>query len=90
MVTKDYTQKNTNRDVSVDDHLETNDFCNECLYSWCSKRDKVSYCTMKSKGLFECRSCMIKLMSAYEKEILISAEIKIAKKEKISSIIYSF
>ncbi len=83
MVAKDIVRKKINSDSSDDEYVETNDFCNDCLYSWCSKRDMVSYCTMKSKGLFECRSCMIKLMSAYEKELLISDETKTTENKKI-------
>lgn len=84
MVVNNITRKNTNSGVSGDDHVETSGFCNDCLYSWCSKRNKVSYCSMKSKGLFECRSCMIKLMSAYEKELQINDETKIVDNKKIS------
>ena len=84
MVVNNITRKNTNPEISVDDNVETNDYCYDCLYSWCSKRDQVSYCSMKSKGLFECRSCMIKLMNAYEKELLINSETKLTKNEKIT------
>ena len=48
------------------DQQQENAFCNDCLYNWCSKRGKVTYCTMKSKGLFECKSCMIKLLKTTE------------------------
>ncbi len=84
MVVNNIARKNSNSKISVDDNAETNDYCNDCLYSWCSKRDQVSYCTMKSKGLFECRSCMIKLMSAYEKELLINDETKMTKSENLT------
>lgn len=84
MVVKNITRKSTNPEISTDDYQETNDFCNDCLYSWCSKRGKVSYCSMKSKGLFECRSCMIKLMNTYERELLITDETKNTKNEKIT------
>ena len=84
MVVNNITRKNNSSEITVDDNIETNDYCNDCLYSWCSKRDKVTYCTMKSKGLFECRSCMIKLMSAYEKELLLNTETKMTKKENIT------
>ena len=40
---------------------ETNTYCDECIYHWCVLRAKVNMCTMKTKGLFECRSCYVKL-----------------------------
>jgi hypothetical protein len=39
---------------------ETN-FCEDCIYSWCATRNKVSFCSLKVKGFFECKSCMLKL-----------------------------
>ena len=43
-------------------------YCTDCLYDWCSKRNKVIFCTMKSKGLFECRSCILIMLGTYERE----------------------
>jgi hypothetical protein len=42
--------------------LDTIDYCSDCIYHWCSKRSKVLFCTLKSKGFFECKSCMLKLV----------------------------
>ena len=58
----------SNKKSSNNDQLVT-DYCDDCLYNWCTKRNKVTYCSMKTKGLFECRLCILKLMSSYEKEI---------------------
>ena len=46
--------------------IQMDDYCSDCLYQWCSKRSQVTYCTMKSKGLFECKSCLLKLSERYE------------------------
>ena len=42
--------------------IEMENYCSDCLYHWCEQRAKVSFCTMKTKGLFECRSCLLKLL----------------------------
>ncbi|NHJ46679.1 MAG: hypothetical protein FK733_02715 [Asgard group archaeon] len=42
--------------------IESVNYCSDCIYDWCSKRSKVQFCTMKSKGFFECKSCMLKLI----------------------------
>ena len=54
--------------VSLKTLQELDTYCTDCLYDWCSKRNKVIFCTMKSKGLFECRSCMLKMLGTYERE----------------------
>ncbi len=38
------------------------DFCSDCLYDWCTNRSAITFCTMKVKGLFECKSCILKLL----------------------------
>jgi hypothetical protein len=40
-------------------------YCSDCIYHWCTKKSKVVFCTLKTKGLFECKSCMIKLIERY-------------------------
>ncbi|NHJ32978.1 MAG: hypothetical protein FK732_08950 [Asgard group archaeon] len=52
--------------LKFEEGLDT--YCTDCLYDWCSKRNKVIFCTMKSKGLFECRSCILKMLGTYERE----------------------
>jgi hypothetical protein len=42
--------------------IQSIDYCSDCIYDWCSKRSKVQFCTMKTKGFFECKSCMQKLI----------------------------
>ncbi len=54
--------------VSLKTVEEFDTYCTDCLYDWCSKRNKVIFCTMKSKGLFECRSCILKMLGTYERE----------------------
>jgi hypothetical protein len=54
------TKKVTNSSNQVEINIEN--YCSDCLYHWCKQRAKVSFCTMKSKGLFECRSCLLKLL----------------------------
>jgi len=49
---------------------EMDNYCTDCLYDWCSKRNKVVFCTMKTKGLFECRSCILKMLGIYEREFV--------------------
>ncbi len=49
---------------------EINNYCTDCLYEWCSKRNSVILCTMKTKGLFECRSCILKMLGTYEREFV--------------------
>ena len=44
------------------DAIEIENYCSDCLYHWCKQRTKVTFCTLKSKGLFECRSCLLKLL----------------------------
>ncbi len=67
---------------------KTNDqkknYCNDCLYHWCKNRTKVTFCTMKSKGLFECKSCMLIIIGSCEKEFLYTDEKIIEKAEIIS------
>ncbi|MBN1327964.1 MAG: hypothetical protein JXA54_00700 [Candidatus Heimdallarchaeota archaeon] len=41
--------------------LDSLDYCNDCLYDWCTKRSLVVFCTMKTKGLFECKTCLMML-----------------------------
>ena len=47
--------------VEERDQIEKETYCNDCLYTWCKQRAKVTYCTMKTKGLFECESCLAKM-----------------------------
>lgn len=54
--------------VTLKDEEGLDTYCTDCLYDWCSKRNKVIFCTMKSKGLFECRSCILKMLGSYERE----------------------
>lgn len=54
--------------VSLKIVTELDTYCTDCLYDWCSKRNKVIFCTMKSKGLFECRSCILIMLGTYERE----------------------
>lgn len=54
-------------------------YCDDCLYYWCEKRSIVTFCTMKSKGLFECKSCMAKIIGSFEKELLCTDE-RLSKK----------
>lgn len=54
--------------VSLKTVEELDTYCTDCLYDWCSKRNKVIFCTMKSKGLFECRSCILIMLGTYERE----------------------
>ena len=56
----------TNVTLKTEEGLDN--YCTDCLYDWCSKRNKVIFCTMKSKGLFECRSCILKILGTYERE----------------------
>ncbi|MBD3192407.1 MAG: hypothetical protein GF308_17340 [Candidatus Heimdallarchaeota archaeon] len=56
---------------------KTTNYCEGCRYTWCSNRSQVVLCTMKSKGLFECKSCGTHLS---ESSILpVSADVKKAK-----------
>lgn len=50
----------TDFSVYQDETIES--YCSDCLYDWCASKDKVTFCTQKSKGLFECKSCLSKLM----------------------------
>ncbi|NHJ39583.1 MAG: hypothetical protein FK731_06070 [Asgard group archaeon] len=45
--------------------IDSLNYCSDCIYHWCSKRSKVIFCSMKTKGLFECKSCMLKLIKQY-------------------------
>ncbi len=54
--------------VSLKTVTELDTYCTDCIYDWCSKRNKVIFCTMKSKGLFECRSCILIMLGTYERE----------------------
>ena len=42
--------------------IQFTNYCSDCIYNWCKKRQKVVFCTMKSKGFFECKACMLKLI----------------------------
>ncbi|NHJ03687.1 MAG: hypothetical protein EAX90_02610 [Candidatus Heimdallarchaeota archaeon] len=65
MVVKNSSIKTKKKNIV--EKLNDNEYCNDCVYTWCSKRSEVIFCTMKTKGLFECRSCILKMMSHYEK-----------------------
>ena len=83
MSTDDLSQRTNHLKKIEKNVIENSNFCDDCLYNWCTKRGNVSYCTMKSKGLFECRSCMLKIMNAYDRELLLEEETKINPKEKV-------
>ena len=83
MSTNNVSNRNKQSKNMDNEIMDSDDYCGDCLYNWCTKRGNVSYCTMKSKGLFECRSCMLKIMTAYDKEILLEDEAKISPKEKL-------
>ena len=51
-------QKKEVMDINV---KRENNYCEDCIYYWCVLRSKVNMCTMKTKGLFECKSCYRKL-----------------------------
>lgn len=65
MVAKNSSVKTKKK--NIDDTLISNEYCNDCVYTWCSKRSEVTFCTMKTKGLFECRSCILMMMNQFEK-----------------------
>ncbi|HUT82408.1 MAG TPA: hypothetical protein VMZ29_14500 [Candidatus Bathyarchaeia archaeon] len=44
--------------------LDSSDFCSDCLYDWCTIRSSVVFCTMKTRGLFECKKCIMKLSNS--------------------------
>ena len=55
------------KSLQIQELLTEDNYCSDCIYHWCAKRSQVTYCTMKSKGFFECRSCILKMMNQYEK-----------------------
>ncbi|MHA1125026.1 MAG: hypothetical protein ACTSO7_09600 [Candidatus Heimdallarchaeota archaeon] len=48
--------------ITIQESMEIENYCSDCLYDWCEQRTKVTFCTMKTKGLFECRSCLLMLV----------------------------
>jgi len=62
MASKAKLDLNILRESIVPDDLVITDFCHDCLFSWCALRNNVTYCSMKSKGFFECKSCIAKLV----------------------------
>ena len=87
MSTNNVSKQNSQSEKLENEIMDNSDFCSDCLYNWCTKRGNVTYCTMKSKGLFECRSCMLKIMNAYDKELLLEEETKITAKENLTLIV---
>ena len=78
-------QKNLIRsELSKQTSKERLSYCDDCLYHWCKKRSTVTFCTMKSKGLFECKSCMSKIIGSFEKEFLYTGNRSLKKIEVIS------
>lgn len=77
MVSK--TTKTVTR-IAIQETIETESYCNDCLYDWCEQRAKVSFCTMKTKGLFECRSCLLKLLGNQSE--LLEAEMAVGHEMK--------
>ena len=53
---------------------EENDYCDECIFTWCSMKNEVTYCTQKVKGFFECESCMSKMITLYDEVVITSKE----------------
>ena len=64
--------------VEIRDQNEKETYCTDCLYTWCKQRTKVTYCMMKTKGLFECESCLAKIqgnkMEFLENEVNIAVD----------------
>ncbi|NHJ83989.1 MAG: hypothetical protein FK734_00920 [Asgard group archaeon] len=70
------------KQITIDDETEFEDnYCSDCIYDWCTARTKVKFCTMKTKGLFECRSCMLKIIGSFENTL---KSITTQEKETIS------
>lgn len=65
MVAKKISSRNQEA-ILIQELIIEEDYCSDCIYHWCTERSKVTFCTMKSKGLFECRSCILKMMNQYE------------------------
>jgi len=76
MVVENSSVKTKKKNIVVTPN--NNEYCNDCVYTWCTNRSEVTFCTMKTKGLFECRSCILKMMSQYEK-ISIDSKIEIER-----------
>ncbi|MEA2071711.1 MAG: hypothetical protein U9O98_10540 [Asgard group archaeon] len=55
------TQTKQTQEITPNPETVRTSYCKDCLYNWCKLRDKVTHCTMKTKGFFECKNCMKKL-----------------------------
>ena len=69
--------------IAIQETIELESYCSDCLYHWCKQRAKVSFCTMKTKGLFECRSCLLKLLGNQSE--LLEVEMNINHDMKVMS-----
>jgi len=72
--------------TTIHEEIEVENYCSDCLYHWCKQRAKVTFCTMKSKGLFECRSCLLKLFGNQSELLEVEMNISQNRKEVLTEI----